>query len=153
PEVVGLRVIDCVQRAIVQAPSKCCFVALSYVWGQVTQPTLNFLEPWKDVPKTIQQAIDLVLDLGYRFLWVDRYCIDQTDSHQKHQQISQMGAIYAAAHFTIVAAAGNGPDHGLPGTPSHIRRFLRHESIGSICLSILPSTKEMLPIIGSTWAS
>lgn len=72
-EVVGLRVIDCAQRAIVQAPSKCCFVALSYVWGQVTQPTLNFLEPWKDVPKTIQQAIDLVLDLGYRFLWVDRY--------------------------------------------------------------------------------
>lgn len=64
-----------------------------------------------------------------------------------------MGAIYAAAHFTIVAAAGNGSDHGLPGTPSHVRRFLRHESIGSVCLSILPSLKSMLPIIGSTWAS
>ncbi|KAL1595310.1 hypothetical protein SLS60_010001 [Paraconiothyrium brasiliense] len=62
--------------------------------------------------------MEVTKQLGLRFLWVDRYCIPQHDELQKNRQIKNMHRIYQQAHFTIVAAAGKGPDHGLPGVSS-----------------------------------
>ncbi|KAK6851482.1 hypothetical protein PG995_011607 [Apiospora arundinis] len=65
-------------------------------------------------PATIQDAIQVTMQLGFEYLWVDRYCINQTSIH-KTAQIQQMGQIYYQASLTIFAAAGPDPSYGLPG--------------------------------------
>lgn len=66
-------------------------------------------------PQTVEDAITPTKELGYSYLWVDRFCITPNDTLERRQQIGQMGQIYARAEATIIAAAGNNPHHGLPG--------------------------------------
>ena len=63
----------------------------------------------------IEDSIDVTLKLGYCYLWVDQYCIDQNDINERHAQIHQMDRIYANAQCTLIAAVGDGPDQGLSG--------------------------------------
>lgn len=66
----------------------------------------------------------------------------------------QMGGIYSAAHLTIVAAAGNTPEHGLPGVlPDAPRRGPRHETRDSVCFYEVPQTSGLEDVAMSTWAS
>ncbi|KAH7131725.1 heterokaryon incompatibility protein-domain-containing protein [Dactylonectria estremocensis] len=101
--------------------------ALSYVWGvSPTDDMPNFrktnhkgdviLPP--ALPNTISDGIDVSKKLGFQHLWVDRYCIDQRDANVKHDQISQMNSIYHNASLTIIAAAGQNPNYGIPGVVS-----------------------------------
>ena len=78
----------------------------------------------KTIPLTIQDAMKVTKDLGYRFLWVDRYCIDQSSEFEKQQQCSRMGDIYAGSQVTLFAL---GPDseYGLPGVSSRLRNWQR----------------------------
>ena len=62
--------------------------------------------------------MEVTQKLGLDYLWVDRYCIPQHDKEKKQHQIKNMHSIYRQAHFTIVAAAGDGPEFGLPGVNS-----------------------------------
>jgi hypothetical protein len=72
-QVQGLRLIDCTRWEIVTAPENSRFVALSYVWGQLhVEVDPNGLLP-EDLPRTISDSMRMTLDLGYEFLWVDRY--------------------------------------------------------------------------------
>lgn len=41
-------------------------------------------------------------------------CIDQMNHGEKMEQISQMADIYACAQLTIIAAAGEDANYGLP---------------------------------------
>lgn len=123
--VPSFRVIDCMNKTVVMAPPSCRYVALSYIWGQshLHYPDRIGGNPnLQDVPKVVTDSIEVVLILGFRYLWVDRYCIDQSDSSEKHDQISRMDTIYASAHLTIIAAAGDNPDIGLPGVNGTLRR-------------------------------
>jgi hypothetical protein len=112
-QMVDFKVIDCEGRSLVSPPEGCQYVALSYVWGSLKCLTeggrlqTNF-------PQTIQDAIILTQQLGYKYLWVDRYCISQ-DKSEKHAQIQQMDLIYSGAELTIIAAVGSDPSYGLPG--------------------------------------
>lgn len=97
-------------------------VALSYVWGQVTIHRIkNGVLP-RSLPRTIEDAIELTLALGYHYIWVDQVCIDPDDATKKHGQIRSMGRIYGEAELTLVAASGDDAHHGLPGVASHPRR-------------------------------
>ncbi|KAH6621727.1 heterokaryon incompatibility protein-domain-containing protein, partial [Boeremia exigua] len=113
-----LRVIRCDTDpiSVVIAPESCQYVALSYVWGEAQEKSPqegDILGAY--IPQTIRDSIKVTLELGYKYLWVDRYCIDQHDQFDKSHQIGQMGAIYARAQLTIFAVAGNNSSHGLPG--------------------------------------
>jgi hypothetical protein len=66
----ALKVIDCKQRAIVPLLPNCEYVALSYVWGSVSNSASERLE---DAPATIEDSITVTLALGYHYIWVDRY--------------------------------------------------------------------------------
>ncbi|EWZ33609.1 hypothetical protein FOZG_13321 [Fusarium oxysporum Fo47] len=66
-------------------------------------------------PQTIEDAITVALQVGINFLWVDRYCLPQQECPEKREQIQKMHKIYREADLTIIAAAGDGPDYGLPG--------------------------------------
>ncbi|KAK4223994.1 HET-domain-containing protein [Podospora fimiseda] len=110
PELPGFYLIDCWTRSLVTPPQDCQYITLSYVWGQKT--VNSSLEG--SLPSVIQGSISVTMALGYRYLWVDRYCIDQTSEH-KHLQIAQIDRIYSQSVLTIIAAAGHDSDYGLPG--------------------------------------
>ncbi|KAJ4857180.1 heterokaryon incompatibility protein (HET) domain-containing protein [Trichoderma breve] len=95
------------------------YVALSYVWGQPQKQREmgDGKQLPAQLPLLIRDAMVITQAMGFRYLWVDRYCIDQNNSTVKHGQIRQMGAIYSNAEVTIIAAAGQDENYGLSGDP------------------------------------
>ncbi|GAW16526.1 hypothetical protein ANO14919_059560 [Xylariales sp. No.14919] len=105
------------------------FVALSYVWGKKeTSRNDALLASNKDelatpgglgkiiLPKAIEDAITICQQLHHRFLWVDRFCIQQDDKGLKKQtQINAMGDIYSSAEFTIIHASGTSFEDPIAG--------------------------------------
>ena len=127
-----LKVVDCRTRRIIGAPSNCSYVALSYVWGKQQSTTVSSsVSSGKNtghrtlssdtIPSVISDAMIVTLKLGWQYLWVDRYCIDQNDE-EKHFQINQMDKVYMCAVITIIAAAGDSANYGLPGVSNTLRR-------------------------------
>ncbi|KAK0220822.1 heterokaryon incompatibility protein-domain-containing protein [Armillaria nabsnona] len=100
------------------------YVALSYVWG-CEQPhctTGQNLEsyrvkgiPLEYIPKTIMDAIAVTRDLGFRYLWVDAFCIIQDskdDKAREIRQIRQIRRIFSDAYLTIIAACAGTVNDG-----------------------------------------
>lgn len=113
------------------------YTALSYVCGRLpdvlttTKESLVHLriqgalasQPWSVTPPdVVRDAIELTNRLGIPSLWVDRLCIVQDEPPQKSLQLAQMGAIYANAYMTIIAADGNYAQCGLRGSCPEIAR-------------------------------
>jgi hypothetical protein len=114
----SLSVIDCTLQQIVQAPEDCQHTVLSYVWGPSPSEELGIQmdESLPDFcPLVVEDAMVVTRELGPRYLWVDRYCICQTDEETRHNQIRCMDMIHKDAEIAIIAAAGEDPDYGLPG--------------------------------------
>lgn len=66
PSLNGLRVIDCAQLQVVEAPPGYQYVALSYVWGkQDTEVLLQGFETRVNMPRTIPGAVKVEFELGY----------------------------------------------------------------------------------------
>lgn len=78
------QVIDCERKIIVPLQDDSTYLALSYVWGAQNQDytekpstsTLSNMAP--TFPQTVEDAITLTKELGYSYLWVDKFCIPQT---------------------------------------------------------------------------
>lgn len=89
----NLRVIDCVTRKLVRLPSEEAeFVTLSYVSGvSTTFGNGDNSELPVSVPKVTEDAIIVTVKLGFRFLWVDRYCIPLDDDKEKQSQLKKWG--------------------------------------------------------------
>ena len=129
---LNFRVIDVHRCCLVNPTRDVHFVALSYVWGKLSRPHLmntkancsdlylpQAISPFGEtLPRTVRDAMLATAGLGYKYLWVDALCIVQDDNEDKQDQIKQMVAVYRLASFTIVAAAGNDADAGLPGIAS-----------------------------------
>ncbi|KIW12845.1 hypothetical protein PV08_08032 [Exophiala spinifera] len=123
-----IRFIDVQRRCLVSAPSSelYCYryVALSYVWGTNKQPLGLHRENSKalhqdggirNASRTVEDAMKVTRELGYRFLWCDVLCVTQDDASQKAADISHMYQIYTRADLTIIAAGEGTADQGLPG--------------------------------------
>jgi hypothetical protein len=120
-----LSMIDCKTLEIVVAPPNCNYFALSYVWGAASIPAADLVIAADSPPGTrdllstaslvVRDAIQVVRSLGWRYLWVDKYCIPQADAMLKAEQIGKMDLIYEGAYCTIVAASGDSDGEGLPG--------------------------------------
>lgn len=67
-----LRVLDCGSRQIVPAPQKCKCLALSYVWGEVVEGSTLQTAGNTSFAPVVLDTIRLTLNLGERYLWVDR---------------------------------------------------------------------------------
>jgi hypothetical protein len=89
-------------------------------------------------PRTIGDAISLTTSLGYRYLWVDRYCIPQADARAKHLQIQSMDVIYQHSALTIIAAVGENPHYGLPGVGETPRKAQPSVTVESQTLAWVP---------------
>lgn len=124
--VFGMKVIDCETLMVVDAQDGMDWVALSYVWGHAKpHPNSNSIQlggPLIMLSRTVNDAIQVTRSLGYKYLWIDRYCIDQNDTASKRSQLERMDAIYHGAELTIIAAAGQDESHGLPGVRDTARK-------------------------------
>ena len=113
-----VSLIDCVAGNIVKGSLSDQFLALSYVWGPQKEP-LEFHSAdsfsLQNAPLTVRDAAKAVLELGRRYLWVDRYCIKQQDESEKKTMIDNMDLIYESADATLVALHGDHDQSGLPG--------------------------------------
>jgi Heterokaryon incompatibility protein (HET) len=158
-----LSVVDCENTLrtshlqIVTLHGSFRYAALSYVWGPVQeaihQETDSAGTRFQDLPRVIQDAITTTDQLLIRYLWVDRYCIDQQNAQVKHETIMNMNLVFKAAELTIVAAAGSSDSDGLPGvglTPRNTQDTVEfNANTNLISLGLSPDR-----LIGkSTWAT
>src|ERR1700760_1263800 len=138
--VPNFKVINCDERRIVphtEGP----YLALSYVWGRLSthsQRVYRANDLLEVVPQTIQDAISVTKALGYRYLWVDRYCVDQSKQIEVQEQVALMDLIYEHAEMTIVAAGGEDPSYGLPGVSTRLRPPAATSVVSGLELRALP---------------
>lgn len=149
----SLKLLDCETRSIVPALNH-KYLTLSYLWGPTQKDcdlSRNLEPPPGNLPDTIEDAIAVTQRLGFRYLWIDRYCIDQ-ESAEAHTQLQQMDLVYQNSELTLIAAAGNDPSYGLPGVRRRHRSLQPRARIGK---HFLVSTLEdpRLCIKRSTWMS
>jgi len=136
-------VIDVIDMRLVSLPYEILdgylkfedYVALSYVWGNANPPRLyrrdveclkrpgSLTSRKKSMPQTLQDAMHLTCMIGLRYLWFDSLCLVQDDMEELQRNIKMMDYIFEGAYVTVVAAAGDGANHGLPGIGSTPRRL------------------------------
>lgn len=147
-----MKLIDCERRQIVPALTTYEYCALSYVWGTKRSGNDRCVHDRlpTNLPQTIEDAIKVTKELGLRYLWIDRYCINQDNDAEKQIQIQQMDLIYQKAFVTIIAAAGTDPYFGLPGVNTTSRIPQATAWINGRCLVSVPPDPQ-LPIKASKW--
>ncbi|KAK8018901.1 Heterokaryon incompatibility protein [Apiospora marii] len=178
-------VIDVVDMQLKELPVKDGkpgpYVALSYVWGQETRGESDYVSTrttvmqyiergglekvWPRLPSTIHDSIELVRCLGYRYLWIDAFCIVQDSGNSWKLNSEAMHLIYGNALFTICAAEGEDCSAGLRAAWSTIKPDqdrgdpMRHPTTGTdpiriqctpeICLMV---TRPLEAVVNdSTW--
>ncbi|KAF7513676.1 hypothetical protein GJ744_007727 [Endocarpon pusillum] len=107
----SIRVIGCLGRAFTPLILGAAYFALSYVWGQ-TSAVQNTSS------NVAEDAVTVVKTLGRDCLREGKYCINQPDQEEKHEQIQDMGRIYEGATLTIVVVTGVTDEDGLAGVSS-----------------------------------
>lgn len=125
---VPLRLVDLIERCLVtfsgSEKSDAEYFALSYVWGRgpkkfalTTENLQEYCQPQglPALPKTIPDAVTLTKKMGKIYLWVNSLCIVSNDPEDQENQIPTMTSVYGNAMLTIIAAAGEDANHGLPG--------------------------------------
>lgn len=150
------RLIDCHTGKIVTAEGR-PYVTLSYVWGNTMidfdSVDLGGTLP-ASMPATVTDAIQATTKLGYRYLWVDKYCIDQKDGAGRLRQINNMDIIFKNSEVTIVAAAGVDANFGLPGVSTRPRKPQRCVALNGADMMIVSTTTVVQNSIrASKWNS
>ncbi|KAK4228112.1 heterokaryon incompatibility protein-domain-containing protein [Podospora fimiseda] len=139
-----LQLIDVRNGKVVDAPQQARYVALSYVWGTRFQ-TEGF-------SVVVQDSIRVAKELSYHYLWADAHCIDQKDTVNKHEQISNMHLIYGRADLMLIAAAGQDSSYGLPGVSSRRRTPQPWGFFGGKMLVVQPSPRKDILLEGCHWS-
>ncbi|KAI1750631.1 HET-domain-containing protein [Xylaria castorea] len=151
----NLRLVDVVQRCIVDVPTACPYITLSYVWGSEQDPlqsttknlatlrTPGSLDLYR-LPKTIEDAIWLTREMGIKYLWIDRLCVIQDSDADKAIQIPQMDFVYSSACLTIVASSGTAIDGlaGMNDTPRNIDQRSARVAENLSVMNVLRLDKE-----------
>ncbi|KAK2042427.1 HET-domain-containing protein, partial [Colletotrichum somersetense] len=123
----GLKLIDSETLCVKAAEPGMQWVTLSYVWDPQSAGIFAQVSDQlpSDLSACVKDALEVTANLGYRYLWVDKYCINQRDGQELDDQIHKMDLIYNNAELTIVAAAGPDETYGLPGIGSS-KRLRQH---------------------------
>ncbi|KAL5331182.1 hypothetical protein ACEPPN_000711 [Leptodophora sp. 'Broadleaf-Isolate-01'] len=97
------------------------YLALSYRWGESMKgqtltchyEAFQHCLPLNDIPRTCLDAIQIARILGYKYLWIDAFCIIQNDETDKARELGKMGDIYRYAVLTLYAKGSPNSDSGL----------------------------------------
>lgn len=123
---------------------------MSYVWGTRSNKKKYALEEPSEYPQTIKDAIEVTERLGYLYLWVDAYCIDDQDQKRKAQQITEMDLVYWNANATIIAAAGEDSSYGLSGISKPRQPIQAAATIRDVSF-VTAETNPWFPVLNSKW--
>ena len=97
-------------------------------WGsdQVYTTTASTLDarkqqiPISDLPRTIQDAVQVTRQLGVRYLWVDALCIIQGSDSEAirdwQRESAKMSDVYSGAFLTLAAASSSSVHQGIFAT-------------------------------------
>jgi hypothetical protein len=103
------------------------YACLNHCWGNsrpaciTTFSTLDSSKstiPWSTLPKTFQDYIITVFNIGMDSRWIDSCCIIRDDKSDRDQEAGKMAQIYHNAFITIAATHAPDSDRGLF---SHVR--------------------------------
>ncbi|KAL1617617.1 hypothetical protein SLS56_010882 [Neofusicoccum ribis] len=99
------------------------YLILSYCWGENSDnssatTTKNFPDYQKAMsmdifPATCRDAIRVTRSLGFRYLWIDAFCIIQDDEEDWHREAGRMVDAYKNAFLTIVPLQSQSAHDGL----------------------------------------
>jgi hypothetical protein len=114
-------------------------VTLSHCWGgtsPLTTKTDTLSQrirgiPYKDLPKTFQDAVTITRSLGVDYLWIDSLCIIQDSREDWQREAARMKDVYANCYAMI--AADDSPNlHGgcITSIQDESRRSHAVESVG-----------------------
>ncbi|KAH6629280.1 heterokaryon incompatibility protein-domain-containing protein [Boeremia exigua] len=97
------------------------YACLSHCWGdagpslKLTSANIQSMEAGvlvQRLPKTFRDAVEVCLNIGIHFLWVDALCIIQGDEEDWHTAAASMADIYAGATVTLAATWSDSSDRG-----------------------------------------
>jgi hypothetical protein len=88
------------------------YVALSHRWGNDGLPTTTSANlaarlqalPLDELSQTMRDAIRIVKELGYRYIWIDALCIVQDSAEDWLHEASRMSSVFNGAVLTIAVA-------------------------------------------------
>jgi hypothetical protein len=98
------------------------YAALSYCWGPTTSlikstsATIDVFKkgiPWCQLPKTLQDAVNIVRQLQLRYIWIDCLCIIQDSPRDWETEAAKMGNYYKNAFVTIAASSSSTAQSGI----------------------------------------
>ncbi|KAE9367519.1 HET-domain-containing protein [Stipitochalara longipes BDJ] len=128
-----IRLIDVLNRRLVDGTTSERYIALSYVWGtgnqfclsKENQGDLRSLHGIEDqeLPNTISDAFQVVAEIGERYLRIGRLCILMDDETDKMDQI------YSAAVLTLVSASACCANADIAGVKPNTRQLIQHSEI------------------------
>ncbi|KAM5385384.1 hypothetical protein ACJZ2D_001025 [Fusarium nematophilum] len=75
--------------------------------------------------QTIQDAIEITKELGFRYLWIDRLCIIQDDRNDWRDEAAKMCDIYQRSVLTLAALGADSDSSGLYPDEGHRPVLLR----------------------------
>lgn len=111
---VGAKDAVVIRLTDINDKSPVSYAALSYCWGdlkanefQTTQATVASRYEgvdFRQLPRTIKDAVTTTRALGLEYLWVDSLCIIQDDKDDKNREIADMSRIFGNSTITISAA-------------------------------------------------
>ena len=96
------------------------YVALSHCWGDSSPPkttTKSTAEhvlgiPFSTLPRTFQDAVTTTRQLGFKYLWIDCFCILQDDDADWQRECSLMHRTFANATVTIAGPGAGSANAG-----------------------------------------
>ena len=134
-----IRLVDAHDYIIIDGSTSDRHLALSYVWGEARQLTLdkqnyeNLATPdglrHKDLPRSIADAIKITQRIYDRYLWVYRLCILSDDQRNLLEQLPIMNEICACASLTIIGASLCSANDLLPGVEPNSRPKLQRSEV------------------------
>ncbi|KAH7318506.1 hypothetical protein B0I35DRAFT_409391 [Stachybotrys elegans] len=156
---VGIRLIDCDKRSVITSDSLDQSEDIDYLALSYPRPEMNVqsADDWSclpdDLPPLFADAISATRALGFRYLWIDQFCMPNpvSEPEEHRRQNERIGDIFQRANMTLVIAAGDSVDDGIPGVsvPREEQLSLKTET-GTFTTSLL---RPDLDIGGSKWAA
>jgi hypothetical protein len=97
------------------------YVTLSHCWGdarilRLTGGNISELHhdiPLSSLPKTFLEAIQITMELGFNYLWIDSLCIVQDSRDDWRNEAASMGSVYRYSVLTIAATGARNSHQGL----------------------------------------
>lgn len=132
-DVGGASPQDIRLQSTIRMSPETCYVALSFVRGDMPmacpQHMHNFEHSihFKALPRTFQNAITIVRQLGLRYLWIDSLCIIQGPCGELLEEAVNMENIFSNATFVLAACTSLGVAEGFLG-PQRQRMVVPMES-------------------------